>query len=273
MVDNLGKANPNALYLIKSGDNDIAWALPGGGGGFVGKDPLAVAYLETQANALVTGIVGLKAAGARYIIVPNYGESFGGALTQEYRALFADRVWSGLSAAGVNFIPADFNAVREAIRDDFNSGKKTFGFEFIDTNDLHTTCQRPNPLVGGAYALLCSSNPAAPSKYANVPNPDQTRLFADAEGHLSTAGQKIVGDYYYGLVVAPSQISFLPESAVKTRTRLVSNIQTQIEATQQQPPGPSGLNAWVTGDVSYLQMDNYPGFPDDPNTPSALVAS
>jgi outer membrane lipase/esterase len=120
--------------------------------------------------------------------------------------------------------------------------------------------------------LLCSSNPAAPSQYAAVPNPDQTRLFADAEGHLSTAGQKIVADYYYSLVVAPSQISFLPETAVKTRTRLVSNIQAQIEATRQQPPGPLALNAWVTGDVSHLGMDNYHGFPDDPGTPAALAA-
>jgi hypothetical protein len=53
--------------------------------------------------------------------------------------------------------------------------------------------------------------------------------------------------------------------------RLVSNIQTQIEATRQQAPGPSGLNVWITGDVSHLQMENYRGFPDDPSTPTGLA--
>ena len=31
---------------------------------------------------------------------------------------------------------------------------------------------------------------------------------------MTTAGQKIQADYYYSLIVAPSQISFLPEVAV-----------------------------------------------------------
>jgi outer membrane lipase/esterase len=81
LAANGGKANSNALYLIKTGDNDIAWALPGGGGGLSGNaagQALAKAYLATQADALVAGIAKLKAAGARYIIVPNYSEDFGG---------------------------------------------------------------------------------------------------------------------------------------------------------------------------------------------------
>jgi outer membrane lipase/esterase len=258
LAGNGGKANSNALYLIKTGDNDIAWALPGGGGGLLGNaagQALAKAYLATQADALVEGIVKLKAAGARYIIVPNYSEDFGGALARDYRGFLGDQIWSGLAAAGVNFIPADFNAVRKAI--DLNPG--AFGFKFTDIDPAHLAC-------GAKHALLCT-----PADLVE-PGADQTYLFADAGGHFTTAGQKVVGDYYYSLVVAPSQISFLPETAVKTRTRLVSNIQTQIETTRAQPPGASGLNAWVTGDVSYLQMDNYPGFPDDPSTPGTLVA-
>ncbi len=103
-----------------------------------------------------------------------------------------------------------------------------------------------------------------------MPNPELTRLFADAEGHLSTAGQKIFADYYYSLLVAPSQISFLPETAVKTRGRLIANIQQQIDAGRQQTGGM--FRTWVTGDTSYLQMDNYPGFPNDPSHPLALAA-
>ena len=270
-----GGANPNAIYLINSGANDIAFAVGNLGDGPHPADPKA--FVAASANSLASSIAGLKAAGARYIIVPGQPFEFpkGDAPSQvelrDLRLTYTQTLWSGLAAQDVNFIPADINAVRKAIFDDFQSGAKTFGFEFIDTNDQHTACQRPGPGVGDAYALLCSSNPAAPSQFAN-PTADQTRLFADNEGHLSTAGQKIMADYFYSLVVAPSQISFLPETAVKTRTRLVSNIQTQIDASAQQPPGPNGLNVWVTGDVSHLKMENYHGFPDDPSTPASIAA-
>jgi hypothetical protein len=36
--------------------------------------------------------------------------------------------------------------------------------------------------------------------------------------------------------------------------------------------GPSSFNAWVSGDVSHLQMDSYNGFPGDPSTPATLAA-
>jgi outer membrane lipase/esterase len=257
LAGNGGRANRDALYLINSGNNDIAFALDQTRTTadfplFPPQSAQAFAYLAAQANALVAGIVQLNAAGARYIIVPNYGESLGGATIQAYRAFMGDTVWSGLAAAGINFIPADFNAVRLAIAND----PASFGFQFATP---------ANPACTTSHSLLCT--PAT----LVAPNADQTHLFAD-EDHFTTAGQKIFGDYYYSLVVAPSQISFLPETAVKTRMRLVSNIQTQIEATRQQAPGPSGLNLWITGDVSHLEMENYRGFPDDPSTPTALAA-
>ena len=282
-----GRANPNALYLISGGENDISFALDQDrtdSPKFAVGSAEADNYLTEQAGKLVSSIAKLKAAGARYIIVPNLVFSFprgDGALATAERAdrvLFNQTLWSGLAAAGVNFIPADFNAVRQAIFDDFNSGKKTFGFETIGTGANQTTCTRPKDSNGqtvpnlDASALLCSKEPGAPSQYANVPNPDQTRLFADAAGHLSTAGQQIKADYFYSLVIAPSQVSLLPETAVKARTRLVSNIQTQIDASSRQPRGANGLNAWVTGDVSHLATESFHGFPDSSSTPQTLAA-
>ena len=57
--------------------------------------------------------------------------------------------------------------------------------------------------------------------------PQNTFLYADDE-HFTSAGQKIVADYIYSLVIAPSQISFLAEAPVKSRLGLVSTIQTQM---------------------------------------------
>ncbi len=71
--------------------------------------------------------------------------------------------------------------------------------------------------------------------------------------------------YRYGLLTAPSEVSFPAESAVKAQLGLVSTIQNQISLSQSHR-GPSGVNAWVSGNVTALSMDNYPGFPHDPDT-------
>ena len=54
-----GTANPNALYVIKSGDNDLNYS---------GVSPT---YLSNSASALATEVAALQAAGARTIMVPN----------------------------------------------------------------------------------------------------------------------------------------------------------------------------------------------------------
>ncbi len=68
----------------------------------------------------------------------------------------------------------------------------------------------------------------------------------------------------YGLLVAPSEISFPAEGALKTRLGLISTIQDQIWLSQSHR-GPSGVNAWVGGNAIALSMDNRPGFPNDPD--------
>jgi outer membrane lipase/esterase len=265
---NGGKANSNALYLISSGANDVAFALGNTGAGPFPADPTA--YLIGAANSLASAIASLQAAGARYIVVPDlpfsfpFGGGAGNAANRQARLDYSLALWSGLAGAGVNFIPADINAVRVAIA----ASPSTFGFEFADNAAGHVACTQPAG-VTSAWALLCSSNPGAPSTFV-TPNADQTRLFADDQ-HLTTAGQKIFADYFYSLIVAPSQISFLAEVPVKTRAAVINSISNQIPISQKQA-GPNGFNAWLTGDLSWLKMDNYPGFPGDPGTPIAVSA-
>jgi outer membrane lipase/esterase len=134
--------------------------------------------------------------------------SFGDAATQVDRLLYTQALWSDLHAAGVNFIPSDGNAMRRAVA----AFPAAFGFRFADT--AHPACTQPGG-VTTAWALLCSSAPGAPSTLV-TPDADRTRLFADDQ-HFTTAGQKIIADYEYSLVVAPSEISYLAEVPVKTR--------------------------------------------------------
>ena len=265
LAANGGRANANALYLISSGGNDIAFATGGSGVGPFPANPQA--YIVSAANSLAGAVANLKAAGARYFIVPDEAYSFpigGGAANAALRAdrlLYNQTLWAGLAASGVNFIPADVNAMRLAIVAD----RASFGFQFIDTTNV--SCTKPAG-VTSAWALLCSSNPAAPSHLV-APNADQTRLFADDQ-HFSTAGEKLLADYEYSLIVAPSEISFLAEAPVKTRAAVVDAIFNQIAISQRQRAVGS-VNGWVSGDVSSLKMNSgYTGFPNDPGVPAAI---
>jgi outer membrane lipase/esterase len=266
LASNGGRANANALYLISSGGNDIAFATGNSGNGPFPANPQA--YIVSAANSLTAAVANLQASGARYIVVPNQPNSFpmnggaGNATVRADRLLYNQTLWTGLAAAGVNFIPADYNAMRLAIA----ANPASFGFQFIDTNNV--SCTQPAGETS-AWALLCSSNPAAPSHLV-APNADQTRLFADDQ-HLSTAGQKILSDYEYSLIVAPSQISFLAEVPVKTRAVVVDAIFNQIAISQRQR-ATGTFNGWVSGDVSSLKINSgYTGFPNDPGVPASIT--
>jgi outer membrane lipase/esterase len=264
-----GRANGSGLYLISSGGNDVNFAF-GGFDASPKNQADRIAYLQDTANGLADKIAVLHNAGARTIIVPGLNFSFAAGDSQRRAAelAYTKALWSGLAERGVNFIPGDFNAVRVAIA----ANPSAFGFQFVGSSAAQAACTEP--VVNGvrittAYALLCISNPnpADPAAQSHLKTADaaQTHLFADDQ-HLTTAGQKLQADYYYSLIVAPSEISFLAENAVQSRTVTVAGIQDQIGISRQRQT--AGFNVWINGDVSSLKIDNpAPGFPGDPSTP------
>ena len=257
LAANNGVANGNALYLISSGGNDVAYAL-----GQTGNAPPTNpnAYIIGAANDLSAAVASLRAAGARYFVVPDLPYSFplNNATEQQARLLYSKTLWSDLAATGVNFVPADINAVRLAI----DANPRSFGFQSTSNKLGFTAC---TPVAGfkEAWALLCSSS------HFVAPNADQTFLFADDQ-HLTSAGQKIVADYERSLIVAPGEISYLAEAPVKTRAAMINTIDSQIPISLDQP---GAYHTWISGDVSWLKMSNAnPGFPDDPGTPLGATA-
>jgi outer membrane lipase/esterase len=258
-----GHANSSGLYLISSGGNDAAFAFgPTGPINQAGR----LFYLQNAANDLTNAITKLHAGGAQTIIVPDQPFSFAGNPARQAAQLaYSQTLWSGLAARGVNFIPADFNGLRLAIA----ANPSAFGFQFI--LPTQAACTMPvieGVLITSAYSLLCVSNPhpANPISQSHLKSADaaETHLFADDE-HFATSGQKIQADYYYSLLIAPSQISFLAENAVQGRTGTVAGIQDQVGIARLRPT--TGFNVWMNGDVSSLKISNpAPGFPGDPST-------
>lgn len=256
-----GRADPNALYTMYIGVND----LKGGAGNILGNFPAIQAIALQQAN-LVTQ---LSAAGARFILVPNTivpmttAAATAGGFTYSPSEIasrnYYDLVtWSTLAANHVNFIPADINGLWNYAL--LNPAP----FGITNTNWNTPAC---GPTVG---SVNCT-----PANYV-TPNADKTYFFADGPasptggGHLSGAMQQVEADYYYSIIVAPSEISFLAEAPIQTRLGVVNAIQNQIPLSYSTP---GSFHGWVSGDVSWLKVTNSAaGFPNDPGTPLMSTA-
>ena len=264
-----GAANPNALYLISSGGNDINRGICQNG-----VCPANAAQLAADsAGALTAAIAQLHASGARYLVVAiNYGTAPGGANTtavaQTARA-YAQGLYGGLAADGINFIPVSGKVIADAIG--FNQA--LFGITNVMPGSAVThqggACVNPNPgngaggTIASAWAAYCTTLVA--------PNAQHTYLYADDE-HYSAAGQLIEGDYAYSLIVAPQEISYLAEVPVKTRTAVIDSIFQQI-AISGRDRAVASFNSWISGDISSLSMrSNDVGFPSDPGTPGMVTA-
>lgn len=190
LTANGGAADPNALYLINSGDNDVAYAIGEQGQGPYPTDTSA--YITQAATNLANAIIGLKTAGAQKIMVAGLQDGFGSTqLKRTLRTLHNTTLWNALTTANVPFYRADVNSVRTAIV----ANPTKYGFTSVAGS---AGCTVPAG-VTTAWSLLCSSDPAAPSTWVNASAPF-TFLFADDQ-HFGTAGQRYVARYFRSLVI------------------------------------------------------------------------
>jgi outer membrane lipase/esterase len=246
-----GVANPNGLYIISSGNNDLIF-VTNQGQAWIAANPN---YLSRQASALAAEVAVLQAAGARTILVPNFFQyavlaGYGGAIagiaaaTYARSASYGSDIWSSLTAAGVHFIPADLDSVFKYVV----KNPTLFGF-------TASSVLAANAPASGSAALIAILTPAQQQDY----------LFIDGK-HLTTAGQTIEADYEYSLLIAPSQISLLAENAIQDSLARTATIQRQIDLSGKQR-GPNGINVWATAGVNRLGFDTPSGFPNDSGIP------
>jgi phospholipase/lecithinase/hemolysin len=192
-----GTANPSALYLVFSGDNDVNHANGELGTGPYPPDPTA--YVTQAAVDLANSIQTLRAAGAQKIIVVELASSFpgggAGAAKRALRLAYNNSLFGRLDTLTVPYRRAGHNALRVAI----NTAPAKYGFTFVSNVAGQVACTDPGN-AGDNFALVCSSNPAAPSKWVDATAPF-TRLFADEGGHLATSGQRLFANMFYNLVI------------------------------------------------------------------------
>lgn len=234
LAANGGSANPDALYTVWGGANDL-FAITN-----AGADPTTTI---SGAVASEVGIVQtLQTAGARYILVPTVpdlgvtpafraqgpaAQAAATALTQTYN----QSLFSSLSGAGLRVIPLNtFALIGEVVAD-----PAAYGF----TNVTGTACQ---PQIT-ANSLLC--NPTT------LVSPDAPVTYAFADGvHPTTAAHRILFQYAVSVLEAPRLIQQLPHNAAVTgRSRAERVAQHVSEASGD------GLRWWASGRFD-LQSDS-----------------
>ena len=263
-----GKANPNALYLIASGGNDIFASLALAAEKPAVFTPATInGILLSEAGALATAVAKLQAAGARVIVVGNEYPIAPAATAPGQNALgqlLGPATWNDLAAAGVKFIPADTEALIAAVQ----ANPLAFGI----TAPLNSPACVLSPALAAAtglvtgYGALCAPTTTPSNTFGTLvsANALQTHLYMDFV-HLTQAGEIITSDYIFSLLSAPSQISFLAETAIQTTLSMIYGIQQQIDLSQRKP---AGWNVWMNGDLGYLQINNsIAGLPNDPGVP------
>jgi outer membrane lipase/esterase len=188
-----GKADPNALYYVNGGGNDIL-------------DGIVVDATTAAASAanLVAGVAALQQAGARTIIVsdlPDVGLTPAGVFGtrsawSSASALLNDELGTQLAALGGNVIRLNFRSLLLEVKSDLAS----FGFD-------PTVVQTDVCFSGGS----CIPDP---TWGIGGTSPDPDRLMFNDGVHPTAAVQQISADYIYSILSAPWEISLLPEMAM-----------------------------------------------------------
>jgi len=236
LAANSGAADPNALYTVWGGANDVFFNLGALQAGAIDQAALQANVLAA-ANAEIQQIARLKAAGARYIAVltlPNIGGTpafaggpFAGAVTA-LSAGYNTTLLTGLQAAGIKVIPIDaFSLFNQIIA---NPGQ--YGF----TNTTTPACGPFPPFTSTSNSFFCY-----PGNLVD-PNAPNTYVFADSV-HPTTAAHAILAQFTEQMIEAPSQYGLLAESSVRQGSANIRAITDGLVRNKRDEVGTIGVFA------------------------------
>src|SRR5690606_38495079 len=216
-----GRADPNALYTVWGGNNDLFAVAQGAPAEGIG-----------AAVAAQVGLIGtLQGAGARYVLVPNIPDL---GLTPSARApgpaaqagptalasAYTDALYGALAQNGLRVIPMDmFHLFQELAAD-----PASFGF----SNITGTACQ---PQVT-AQSVTCQ-----PGSYVS-PGAATSHAFADGV-HPSGAAHEVIAGYASSVLEGPRQMAVLANSAAMTGRARAERVSSRLQGVQA-----DGRNLW-----------------------------
>lgn len=211
------RADPNALYYINGGGNDIIFGTITDAAGAI-----------NSAHNIALGFNALHSAGARYIMVsnlPHIGSTpLGFAAGQANPAIQSgmtllsgalnQALYQEINQSDANIVTLDVAGLLEHVR----ANPAQYGFSAIDT------CF-DNSRAGS----ICASDPNF-GLSSGTPNPNQL-LFND-DVHPTTKAQALFGDYTLNVLAAPADIAILPSLGLQMVNSDLHNLQSHMASTQ-----------------------------------------
>jgi outer membrane lipase/esterase len=201
---NGGAANPNALYTVWSGANDIFASL----GTAWTTSPAIIGGTTAVANAVISNVTTLQNAGANYIVVFNLPDL---ARTPQFNTL------SAATQGAANLASVSYNAALNAglagrqgvipinvfaLVNESITNPAYFGF----TNVTTAAC------IGGSSLACGAVGSGNPINFAAGTN--NTFLFADTV-HPTGAGHRLLANVVLATLAAPGQVSLAAEAPLQ----------------------------------------------------------
>jgi len=253
-----GVADPNALYTVWSGANDIFASL----GTVWLSSPAIIGGTTTVANAVITNVNTLQNAGANYIVVFNLPDL---ARTPQFNTLptatqgaanLASISYNAALNAGLagrqGIIPINvFALVNESI-----ANPAYFGFSNVTT----AAC------VGGSSLACGAVGSGNPINYAGSNN--NTFLFADTV-HPTGAGHRLLASVVTATIAAPGQVSLageLPLQVYQDHSGAISQALLSNKTGDTEVGTSRGFFQAQFGNQDYEATVNTPGLSTNSNT-------
>jgi outer membrane lipase/esterase len=250
LAANGGNADPNALYTVWGGANDLFVQLGAFQAGAIDATQLQTNFLGVAA-AEIAQIRRLTGAGARYVAVfalPNVGATpafastpFAGSVAA-LSAGYNTTLFTGLQQAGIRVIPVDsFSLFNEII-----ANPASFGF----SNSTGTACGPFPPFSSTPNSFFCYAGNLV------APGADQSYVFADSV-HPTTASHRIIAQFVESLIEGPTQYSLLAEAPLAIRASHIRTIGDGLTRNRQDEVGKFGV--FVGGDGGTFDIESGTG--------------
>ena len=255
------QADPNALYAIWGGANDVADSL-----GFSLKNnptDLPMAQRLTQEETLAAARVNVEQirrlhnAGARNVMVfnlpdiskspyaVNLGQVAQGALTQLVAA-YNEGLYAGIRESEEGIVPINIHALFDEIVDDH----ETYGF----TDSTGTACGEPD--AASAVSVTCGPQGSGyPVTYEDGAN--QQYVFAD-RSHPSGAMHAMIASMVTSTLAAPVQVSLAGEGGVEMANIHRSAVSAERMTDLGLDRSVGSWRAYVTGRIGRYKLDALP---------------
>lgn len=238
LVSTDGSADPDALYYVNGGGNDFLQ-------GIITSASTAV----TSAGNLASAVEALAAAGATTIIVSNLpdvgstpaGQSSGEAQAAGTSALvsvFNDALGERLAALDgeVNIIRLDTVGILAEVL----ASPAEFGF----ATDVDLT-------------QVCFSDSCNLSDYGlGGSEEDPSKLLFNDSVHPTTAGQEILADYAYGMLIAPSVLGIAPQLGSGALNASQRSLSDELRPGAQLKGAEKGVRVFAVGSSSQGDGDS-----------------